>query len=247
MERDDPLERGDWRLGKNQGGRRAGEGRAGDQDIDIAADAGHGFGVFDSAGPDGDPQKLANDLKAAAAKYFGTAGPAFVAAIEKSGLDEMVERARAFQGDFRRDVASGIKTGQVLRVADRLGLIAAAGELAASLGIVGWRPGVAAKALREVFTSWNADRGGDEPAEIQAAISQIAGLLELHGASRFDPAAPGADARPVHNRLGYVQGDGADRQWWILPEAWRNEFLKGYDAKTITKVLVERGLILADG
>ena len=228
-----------------EGGARA---RAGQEIriIDIAADAGHGFGVFDSAGPDGDPQKLANDIKAAAATRYGTAGPAFVAAIERSGLDKMVERVRAFQGDFRRDVAGGIRTGQVLRVVDRLGLIAAAGEIAASLGIVGWQPGVAARAVREVFTSWNADRGGNEPAEIQAAISQIAGLLELHGASRFDPAAPGADARPVHNRLGYVQGDGADRHWWITPEAWRNEFLKGYDAKTITKVLVERGLILPD-
>jgi putative DNA primase/helicase len=225
---------------KEAGGRT----RAGQENriIDINADAGHDCGVFDNPGPDG-PQRLANDIKAAAAKYYGTAGPAFVDAMLRTGLDACIERARGFQQDFRVDVAGKVRTGQVLRVADRLGLIAAAGELAISFGIVDWAPGTAAIALRSVFKSWSIDRGGDDPAEVRMAIEQIAGMLEQHGAARFDPAEREPDTRPVPNRLGFIHGAGAEREWLIPPETWRGEFLKGFDAQMISKVLAERGLL----
>jgi putative DNA primase/helicase len=224
-----------------EGGGRA---RAGQENrvIDISADAGHDCGVFDSPGPDG-PQRLANEIKAAAAKCYGTAGPAFVDALVKTGLDACIDRARGIQADFRADVAGNVKTGQVLRVADRLGLIAAAGEMAINLGIVDWAPGTAVLALRKVFESWSADRGGDDPAEIRMAIEQVAGMLEQHGAARVDPVERVPDTRPVPNRLGFIHGTGAEREWLIPPETWRGEFLKGFDVKMISKVLVERGLL----
>ncbi len=49
--------------------------------LDIPADAGRGFGVFDHAGEEGDPARLADAIKSAALASFGTAGPAFVKAL----------------------------------------------------------------------------------------------------------------------------------------------------------------------
>jgi putative DNA primase/helicase len=67
-----------------EGGRRA---RAGQEVriVDIDADAGRGFGVFDNAGPHNDAKRLADDIKAAARTHYGVAGPAFVERLIEEG------------------------------------------------------------------------------------------------------------------------------------------------------------------
>jgi putative DNA primase/helicase len=211
--------------------------------IDIDADAERSFGVFDHGGPDG-AQALANAIKAAAAQHYGTAGPAFVRAIEKMGTVVVTETVRVMTESFREAVVPGVTTGQVLRAADRFAAVAAAGELAISMGVLRWPVGSVTAAAQAVFERWHADRGGDEPAEVRAAIEQIAGILEQHGESRFDQTPRPVDARPVQNRLGYVHGTGDERQWWVLPQTWTDVFLKGFDSRIINKALVERGLLL---
>lgn len=78
------------------------------------------------------------------------------------------------------------------------------------------------------------------------AIEQIRALLERHGDGRFDPTSPDRDARPVIDRLGYIHGEGGDRQWWVLPQTWKDTFLAGLDAKVTSAALVKRGLLLPD-
>ena len=87
--------------------------------IDIDADSKRGFGVFDHGGPDG-AQALANAIKAAAAQHYGTAGPAFVRAVEKTGTAVVTETVRTMTEAFRAAVVPGVTTGQVLRAADRI-------------------------------------------------------------------------------------------------------------------------------
>ena len=226
----------------HEGGKRA---RAGQEVriVDVDADAERGFGVFDHAGTSG-PKKLADDIKKAAKAYYGVAGAAFVKAIGNKGIESIVATVRETQDVFRTNVIKGTPTGQVLRVADRLGLVAAAGELAVDLGILPWQAGTVAGAVKVIFDGWHEDRGGDDPAEVRTAIEQIRALLERHGDSRFDSASAEPNTRPVIDRLGYVHGQGSDRQWWILPQTWRDVFCVGLDAKMIAKALVRRGLLL---
>jgi putative DNA primase/helicase len=226
----------------NEAGKRA---RAGQEVriVDIDADTGKGFGVFDYPGTDGS-KKFADDIKKAAKLNYGVAGPAFVRAIESRGIENIVAAARETQDVFRTNVINGTPAGQVLRVADRLGLVVAAGELAVDLGILPWQAGTVAGAVKVIFNGWHDDRGGDDPAEVRTAIEQIRGILERYGDSRFDPPNPVVDSRPVIDRLGYVHGQGGDRQWWILPQTWRDVFCDGQDAKMIAKAFVNRGLLL---
>jgi uncharacterized protein (DUF927 family) len=198
-----------------ESGRRA---RAGQEVriIDLDADAGQGHGVFDHAGADGS-KRLADSLKKASSTFYGVAGPAFIKAIEDMGPESVVSTIRETQEAFRNGVVKDVATGQVLRVADRFGLVAAAGELAVGLKVLPWQAGTATNASKTMFDSWHRDRGGDEPAEVHAAIEQIRALLERYGDSRFDPTTPDPNTRPVIDRLGYVHGQGGDRQWWILP------------------------------
>jgi len=213
--------------------------------IDLPADAKLSFGVFDNGGADSDPEKLARDICAAAITYYGTAGPAFVKAVLAKGADTIAKIVKESRDAFREEAAAGVTNGQVLRGANRFGLVAAAGELAIEFGIVSWAPGSATAATEALFNEWHAERGGDDPAEIRHAVEQIRHIIEVHGDSRFDPPDRIPD-RPVPNRLGYIHGDGQDRQWWIPPGIWRNEFCNGFDHKDVAAALVERGMLLGD-
>jgi uncharacterized protein (DUF927 family) len=229
----------------NEAGKRA---RAGQEVriVDIDSDAEKGFGVFDHAGADGS-KRLADNLKKASAASYGVAGLAFVRAIKTTGIESIVTTIRETQEIFRTGVIKGTPSGQVLRVADRLGLVAAAGELAINLGILPWQAGTVAAAVRVIFDGWHEDRGGDGPAEVRSAIEQIRSILERHGDSRFDRTPPDINVRPVVDRLGYAHGEGSERQWWTLPQTWRDEFCRGFDAKMVSRALVERGLLLPRG
>jgi uncharacterized protein (DUF927 family) len=214
--------------------------------LDIDADAGKGFGIFDHCGPDCDPGKLATAIKKAAVTYYGTAGPAFVKAVSAEGVQKIAEDFRVAQDVLTERIIAGARNGQVLRAAQRFALCGTAGELAIQLGILPWMPGAAADATVELFANWRGDRG-DDPGEIRAAIEQIRTLVERYGDSRFDPVNRTSDARSVSDRLGWTRGDGDNRQWLIPPGVWRGIFCQGYDPKIIARALVDRGILALDG
>ncbi len=54
--------------------------------LDVPAERGAGFGVFDNGGPDGDAGALAKSIKLAATSAYGTAGPAFVRRLIADGV-----------------------------------------------------------------------------------------------------------------------------------------------------------------
>jgi hypothetical protein len=212
--------------------------------LDIDADAGRGFGVFDHAGTEADGEKLTTEFKTAAVSYYGTAGPAFVAAIEAQGLAEVASMIREAQDAIAARIVGGVRNGQVIRAARRFALVGAAGELAIQLGVLPWTPGIVTAATEELFKCWRGTRGDDDPAEIRDAIEHICTLLDRYGDSRFDAAMRGTDARPVADRLGWVRGEGADRQWLIPPGIWGKVFCDGGDPRTIAHALAERGMLL---
>jgi putative DNA primase/helicase len=117
--------------------------------IDLAADAGSGFGLFDHAPelpekPNGGTPKdrgdaLARNLSDAAQSSFGTAGPAFVEAFIADREGSLAE-ARGLIDAFANKHAAGAD-GQVQRVARTFGLLAAAGELAIQFGVLPWFAG----------------------------------------------------------------------------------------------------------
>jgi putative DNA primase/helicase len=222
-----------------EGGKRARVGQE-IRVLDINADAGKGFGVFDVGD---NPENLARELRQAAVNSYGTAGSAFIRAIIARTDDVAIIVKEGLDG-FRERVANGSQSGQVLRAANRIGLVAVAGELAIQLGILPWLTGSVNEAAGEAFRDWHAERGGNDPAEVRAAIEQIRGILERDGDSRFDSPNPVADSRPVPNRLGYTHGEGAGRQWWIPPQTWRDVLCQGFDAKATAQALIQRGLLL---
>ena len=171
--------------------------------LDIPAD--RGFGVFDHAGPDEDAAKLAKAFKQAAISAYGVAGPEFVRRL----INEQVtgEDVRGHVGDFVSACLPAGADGQVDRAAQRLGLIAAAGELATLLGVTPWREGEVTAAAAWALEQWIGQRGGTEPAEARQAVEQVRRFIEAHGEYRFEPLDD-VDARALPNRAGWRKGEG---------------------------------------
>lgn len=209
--------------------------------LDIPADRGLGFGAFDSGGPESDPGELAKAIRRASSSAYGTAGPEFVRRLIADGVEG--EAVRAMVADFTAAEIPAGADGQIGRAAERLGLIATAGELATVLGVTPWVKGAAWAAAAWALRQWIDGRGGTEPAEVRQAIEAVRLVIELHAESRFEPLDGGEGWRPMGSRLGWRTGEGAERQWLIPSEVWKSEVCAGLDHKFAAKVLGERGML----
>jgi putative DNA primase/helicase len=206
--------------------------------LDIPAD--RGFGVFDHAGPDDDAGRLAKAFKQAAISAYGVAGPEFVRKLinEQVTGDDICGQV----GEFVSAYLPAGADGQVDRAAQRLGLIATAGELAALLGVTPWREGEVTAAAAWALEQWISQRGGTEPAEARQAIEQVRRFIEAHGEYRFEPLDK-VEARAVPNRAGWRKGEGLEREWLIPSETWRNEICAGLDPKFVSRTLDDAGIL----
>jgi putative DNA primase/helicase len=215
--------------------------------LDIPADAGCGYGVFDCAGPGDRPAELARAITVAARTSYGMAGPAFVHELivhgEESVRRAVVEHVRDFE---RRNVPDGAD-GQVQRAAGRFALIGAAGELAIEYGILPWGPGEASEAAAHGLRVWMGHRGGVHADEVNQAVRQVRYFIEQYGESRFQQLDAGGGAPLIAKRGGWRRRDNDGvRTWWILPEVWRHEVCDGLDATATARILAARGFLKPD-
>ena len=161
-------------------------------------------------------------------------------------IDEIQEAVKGFKSDFIDENCPKGVDGQVSRVAERFGLVAAGGELATTLGIVPWEKGEALKAAATCFLAWLTERGGVEAGEVTTGIAQVRRFIELHGESRFTPwGADGEDGnRPTINRAGFRKpNDEGGVEYYVLPQVWRTEVCAGLDAGAVARTLADRGML----
>jgi putative DNA primase/helicase len=97
---------------------------------------------------------LADAIKSTAQTVYGTAGPEFVWRLVADGDDKRVKTILSIIEAFQNRYAPEGADGQVLRVCDRFGLVAAAGELARGFGIVPWKEGEAPESRCSAVWCW---------------------------------------------------------------------------------------------
>jgi uncharacterized protein (DUF927 family) len=227
---------------------RGGKARAGQlvRMLDIPADAGRGFGVFDHGGRDGNSSALADAIRVAACSTYGTAGPAFVRRLVAEDEERVRQMIIDSMAAFKKDNVPDGADGQVQRAADRCALVAAAGELAIKFGILPWNPGDANDAAEGVFQAWVDGRGGIEPEEVRQALAQVRRFFEVHGECRFQPVDAAKDAPPVARLAGWSRGEADKRSWLVLPEVWKGEVCVGLDPTATARILADRGILRRD-
>ena len=211
---------------------------------------------FDSLHGFASGKDLADHLKRAAQRVYGAPLREFLAKLT-ANLDEARELGGKLMADFERRMVPAGADGQVSRVAARFGLVAAAGEIASLWGVLPWPKGEATRAVETCFTDWLTARGGTEPAEVRDGIAAVRSFIAAHGQSRFQlwgEVANGGDdpkqyleSLKVMNRAGFrwkPASEGQPADYLIFPDTFRQEVLRGLDAKSVCAVLDQRGLLV---
>jgi uncharacterized protein (DUF927 family) len=215
---------------------------------DFDADAGAGLGAFETLNGCASPAALALALKDAATRHHGAAGVVWLRAV----VNDRDKLADIITGGVRQFVAQNTPpgaAGQVLRVAQRFGLVAVAGELATHYGVTGWDEGEATQAAGRCFAAWLDSFGGAGNREDRLLLAHVRGFFETHGASRFEDVGASIDQRVVNRAGFYRAGLDGTREVLVLPEAFKRDVCAGFDQKAATQCLLAQGWILpgADG
>lgn len=206
--------------------------------IDIEADAGAGFGCFDTChGLDG--ATLSNIIKCNAGRCYGVVGVAWLnLLVDTKGTTDF----RVSIDVFKRDALPPTATSQHGRVCDYFGLVATAGELATQEGLTGWKSGEVWQACKRLFAEWmeSFGHGNKETANI---IAHVRGFIEAHGSSRFESVNSEGTERII-NRVGFIRYKDDRIEYLIMPEAFKRELCSGYDIKTVENALIEEGILI---
>ena len=188
-----------------------------------------------------DAGALSNRLKELAGQHYGHAGRTFL----------------QWLADNRQDIADGVgeilsigvdricppdATEQVRRVARRFCLVAYAGKVACDAGVLPEDMDVW-NATVSCFNDWLAVRGGAGAGEDAAIVEQVRRILERDGGSRFQPITD-KTGRWI-DRLGFSETrDNEEMAFYVLPEQFKAEVIKGYSVRTAVVALQKAGVLL---
>jgi uncharacterized protein (DUF927 family) len=253
---------------KNAEGKRATKAGQEVRFVDVAADAGTGFGIFERLHEADSADAFAEELRTAVRHQFGSAGPAFIEHIAReSARDAEFEtklRDRIDDLIFGWLTAWPESNGQVRSVAKRFALVAVAGEIATEGQITGWAAGEATEACQAMFRAWLVSRGTTGAREDAQALVQLRDFINQNSDSRFadwkrtDAQADEnqAEETPPHERFRTINKAGW-RRWstdmlgrgsytYFLTRGAMMEALAGLDFRSSVKVLADRGFLQKD-
>ena len=224
--------------------------------LDIPADQGTGCGAWQDLHGLASGAAFSDAIKAGATSHYGYAGPAFV-----RGLVADPQRwqgvARQLVNDFARIALREGDNGQIARAAARFGAVAAAGEIAAQLGVVPWPSGLAQRAALECFEQWAEGFGRQGAREDRQVIEVVRNALLINrsafGAVPREKVQEDLDeGGRVSNREGEARSlkewgylhDVGTKPHFLINEAGWAEILKGFDLRSAADVLIARGFML---
>lgn len=215
--------------------------------VNIDADAGKGFGLFDEIAPFEKPSDLAQKLSTASKTYYGTPIRQFIKQVcdnREHVQKRIVETRQLFQTKQAIQDASG----EIYRVASRFALVTAAGTLAVDFGLVKWTAAEVIACGERLFAEWIEARGGTGSYDVATAARQVLIFIERHGSSRFqDMNKLTRDYELaqdiVRDRAGFKRTVDGVMEFLILPDVFENEICKGNTPRAVAKELERQGYL----
>jgi len=223
---------------------------------EIPGDAGAGFGAWEDLHKHADGARFTEAVQREAARFYGTAYPAFLArvVIERESLQREFDRMRQ---QFESAHLTGKAGGQAIRAATRFAAVGFAGELATAWSITGWTPGDAVAAAQRMFADWLRAFGGEENREPRRMVEQVRDWINANAPSRLadwrrksDDHAPRTEnaagwRRPTKDTTN-LTNDEQVFEYLIYPGAFRTELANGFDPEQVAKELARRGCLEHD-
>ncbi|WP_417791947.1 DUF927 domain-containing protein [Stutzerimonas xanthomarina] len=215
-----------------EGGRRS---RAGQEIRLLDIPARRVYGAWDYLHNMAGGREFSDAIQRASVTHYGHAGPQFIRKLLECGEQEGLP---ALLAQFCAQYPS--TSGQESRAAERFALVAMAGELAISFGILPLPAGTARDSMSELFEVWRAGRG-EGPSEDRQILRSIGDFVARHGGSHFQSAAAGSE--PVRDRAG-LWVDAADGgRLYLFNRPGLEEAAKGYDLGRVVQALDSAGAI----
>lgn len=211
--------------------------------IDLPAESDKGMGAFDDIHGYETPAHFANSINLSANKYHGTAAPAYLefltsdyeghAATASQYIDEFVELCEVTESD-----------AQVQRVAKKLGVVYAGGQLATDFGITGWPEDIVKQACKESFDIWLEERGGDGSHEERHIFEDIQSRLQSESHRHFvNNASVAGSEWPVGAGNQTIWGHKFNNKFHVFPKNFKDDLCAGHDSKRVCELLDKMELI----
>jgi putative DNA primase/helicase len=218
--------------------------------LDIPADAGVGFGIFDVLHGEPSSRQMADYLKGNASNFYGTAGIELLKHLaNREEREQLVERVKHYQREFIEQNQSGVTEGQVLRALGRFAFVAAVGRVCTELGVLPWPEEEAFQGCAKAFHAWLEARGGDGNIERQQIIDQAVGILQRYGESRFtELGIQGVDDDRLlsrsNDRIGFKKMINDEYTYFAETEPFTTQFCNGFQRSDVIRILTEEGILL---
>jgi uncharacterized protein (DUF927 family) len=214
---------------------------------DIPADAGQGFGLFDSLHDFPDGGTLARHLAKATKDHHGHAIHAFIERLAKGRESVKARWEKAREPLVNALIQKPEAAGMVYRVANRFALCAFAAELASEWGITGWPLGEATTGIASSFNAWLSARGGYGASEDMEALRAVRDFLQAHADARLVPLdiADEKQLRTIH-RAGAIDFNNGQALYYLFTGPFRNEVCKSLDHLAVARILKERGHLVTN-
>jgi uncharacterized protein (DUF927 family) len=223
---------------------------------EIPGDAGAGMGAWEDLHGHADGARFSEAIQREAARFYGTAYPAFLArvVIERDTLQREFDKMRQQFESAQLTTKAG---GQAIRAATRFAAGGFAGEMATEWGITGWKPGAAVGAAQRMFADWLHSFGGEENREPRRMVEQVRDWINANAPSRLadwrrktDDHAPrtenAAGWRRLTKETANLANDEQVFEYLIYPGAFRAELANGFDPEQVAKELARRGCLEHD-
>lgn len=211
--------------------------------IDIPADAGSKLGLFENLHGFNNGAEFSRALVQATQEYYGTAIIQWLEKLATFVTDaDNINIMKKLQREFIQCILPHDPDGQVIRVASTMALIATAGELATNIGITGWDDGESINSIKKCFHDWVEQRGGAGNQEAANILAQVRSFFETYGDSNF-MAWDCNDSHTTYERLGFNRADDQtdNTTYYVFTEAYKQRICKGFNQRTVTKLLLEKG------
>lgn len=209
--------------------------------VDVPADAGKGMGIFEELHGHESPASLANTLQAATSQYFGTPLRVFLKWLV-DGRPQAVSRAHDVMECFRSRAQAGMLASPAQRICRRFELVAAAGDLASTWGVLPWSREENLAAVERCFHDWlesaaehGNDAFGDEDRRLRKfLVENEARFVDLDNQS--------ATSGMEDTSAGYYRTVEGQRLCLIKQEVLEKEIFSGRPAQRIYRALAARGI-----
>lgn len=219
--------------------------------IDVPAICHQQYGCFEDIHGFRDSKSFADAVAERCKQFYGTAIRRFIQEVILQGLDKAKKELIHAKDDFVADNAANCD-GQVLRVADRFGVVYGALLLASKYGILNnpnasgvlvksITPDMIKDAISSCFKDWLATRGTTGDMESYKLVDRVVGLLNENSDGKFANYYD-TTAQPIRHTLwGYKNGT----LYYVFPKAFR-DLCGGMEQIDAAVILKEKKILQPD-